>query len=236
MRISPFLWACSVIVACSSLASAADISRPIYKAPAYYSHEPVYSWTGFYAGIHGGYGWSRFKGSDPVAGDSTVNARGWLGGVQLGYNYQVGKFVIGVEGDYSWADVKNVTSDPLGLGGGEATLKNDYFITAAARLGYAFDRSLLYVKGGGAWTRDKIDITDGVGGFGNGTFRRSGWMAGAGIEYAVWNNLSAKIEYNILSFGSIDETLTTGGGLAATTPSVSFQTHLVKVGLNYKFF
>jgi outer membrane immunogenic protein len=61
-------------------------------------------------------------------------------------------------------------------------------------------------------------------------------MAGAGIEYSVWANLSAKIEYNFLSFGSIDETLTTGGGLTATTPSVSLQTHLVKVGLNYKFF
>lgn len=235
MRISPFLWACSVVLACSSLASAAGLSHPIYKAPAYYRPEPVFSWTGFYVGVHGGYGWSHFKSADPVAGDSTADAKGWLGGVQLGYNYQVGKFVLGVEGDYSWADVKNVTDSPLGTGG-SATLKNDYFATAAVRLGYAMDRTLLYVKGGGAWTRDKFDLTDGIGGFANGTFNRSGWMAGAGVEYALWNNFSAKIEYNFLSFGSVTEALTTGGGLTASTASVSLNSHLLKVGLNYKFF
>jgi len=235
MRISPFLWACSVVVACSSLASAADLPNPVYKAQPYYSPAPVFSWTGFYVGIHGGYGWSRFEGSDPVAGDSTANADGWLGGVQLGYNYQVGRFVIGAEADYSWADVKNVTTNPLGTGG-EATFKNDYFATAALRLGYAFDRTLIYAKGGGAWTRDKFDITDGIGGFGNGTFKRSGWMLGAGVEHALWSNFSAKIEYNFLTFSSISETLTTGGGLTATTPTVSLNSHLLKVGLNYKFF
>jgi outer membrane immunogenic protein len=236
MRISALTWACGVVLACSSLASAADMPRPAYKAPsAVYNPEPVYNWTGFYAGVHGGYGWSNFSGSDPVAGDSSGTAKGWLGGVQLGYNYQVGKFVIGAEADYSWADVKNVTDNPFGTGG-SATLKNDYFVTAALRLGYAVDRTLLYVKGGGAWTRDKFDVTDGIGGFANGTFNRSGWMIGAGAEYAFWNNWSAKVEYNFLSFGSIDETLTTGGGLTATTPSVKLNSHLLKVGLNYKFF
>jgi outer membrane immunogenic protein len=231
------VWVSGALVAFSSVASAADLPRPVYKAPpALYNPAPVFSWTGFYAGVHGGYGWSRFSGNDPVAGPSTVNAKGWLGGVQLGYNYQIGTFVIGAEGDFSWADVKNVQNDPLGLGGGQATLKNDYFITGALRLGYAFDRTLIYAKGGGAWTRDKFDITDGVGGFANGKFNRTGWLIGGGVEYAFWNNLSAKAEYNYLNFGSITETLTTGGGLIATSPSVSLKSHLVKVGLNYKFF
>ena len=95
---------------------------------------------------------------------------------------------------------------------------------------------MIYAKGGGAWSRDKFDITDGVGGFANGSFKRSGWMAGAGVEYAIWNNLSAKIEYNYLHFNSITETLTTGGGLTATPADVGLKSHLVKVGLNYQFF
>ena len=236
MRFTPAVWVCVVFVACSSQASAADLARPVYKAPpSLYSPAPVFSWTGFYVGVHGGYGWSNFSGTDPT-GTATAQAKGWLAGGQLGYNYQTGSFVIGVEGDFSWSDVKNVQPNPLGLGGGQASLKNDYFATAALRLGYAFDRWLVYGKGGAAWTRDKFDITNGVGGFANGTFNRVGWMAGGGVEYAFWNNVSAKIEYNYLSFKSIDEVLTTGGGLAAAPASVSLNSHLLKLGLNYRFF
>ena len=236
MRLSPCVWVSGALVAFTSVASAADLPRPVYKAaPGLYSPEPVFSWTGFYVGVHAGYGWSRFAANDPLAGASTTNARGWLGGVQVGYNYQIGQFVIGAEGDYSWANVKNTVDNPLGTGG-SATLKNDYFATAALRLGYAMDRTLIYAKGGAAWTRDKFDLTDGVGGFANGSFNRTGWLLGAGVEYAIWNNFSAKIEYNFLSFKSINETLTTGGGLVATTPSVGLKSHLVKVGLNYRFF
>jgi outer membrane immunogenic protein len=219
MRLSQIVWVFGALVVFSSVASAADLPRPAYKAPLY-SPAPVFSWTGFYGGIHGGYGWSTFTGSDPVAGNSTTQAKGWLAGVQLGYNYQIGSFVVGAEGDYSWADVKKVVNDPLGLGGGQASLKNDYFATLALRLGYAIDRTLIYAKGGGAWTRDKLDITDGIGGFGNGRFNRSGWMLGAGVEYAFWDNISAKVDYNYLNFGSITEVATTGGGLAASTPTV----------------
>lgn len=232
MRLSPLVWVCGVVLACSSVASAADLPR---KAPSYYSPTPVFSWTGFYAGAHGGYGWSKYSGDDPVAGTSTFDTDGWLAGLQLGYNYQIGAFVIGAEGDYSWANVKEVISNPFPTGG-EATLKNDFFATAALRLGYALDRTLIYAKGGGAWTRDKYDVTDGAGGFANGTFNRFGWMAGAGVEYAFWQNLSAKLEYNYLSFKAIDEVMTTGGGLTATTASVGLKSHLVKFGLNYKFF
>ena len=234
MRRTP-VWVCGAFVAFASVASAADLPRPAYKAPIF-SPAPVYSWTGFYVGIHGGYGWNEFSSADPVAGDLTAEISGWLGGVQLGYNYQIGAFVLGVEGEYSWSGIKQDTPDPLGLGGGNSSFKNDYFATAAARFGYAWDRTLVYGKVGAAWTRDKFDITDGVGGFGNGTFDRTGFLLGAGVEYAFWNNFSAKIEYNYLHFGSITEMLTTGGGLTATVPSVKLDSHLLKVGLNYRFY
>lgn len=236
MHRSAKLWVSVAFVAFTSqVLFAADLPRPTYKAPPpLLSPVPVYNWTGLYVGGHVGYGWSNFSGTDPT-GTASEQAKGWLAGVTVGYNYQINSFVIGVEGDYSWAKVERKISDPLGLGGGEAKLTNDYFATAAIRLGYAVDRLLIYGKGGVAWTRDKYDITDGAGGFANGTFGRTGWMLGAGLEYAVWGNWSTKIEYNYLKFKSIDETLNTGGGLTATTASVSLTSHLLKFGVNYRF-
>lgn len=226
-----FVASCSL----SSMAFAADLGPPpIYKAPPLLAPVPVYNWTGFYIGGHIGYGWSDFSGEDPT-GVATAQAKGWLGGVTVGYNYQINRFVIGLEGEYSWANVHRTESDPLGFGGGEATLKNDFFATAAVRLGYAVDNLLIYGKGGVAWTRDKIDVTDGIGGFANGTFNRTGWLLGVGLEYGFWTNWSTKLEYNYLNFSSIEENLNTGGGLTATTANVKLNTHLLKFGVNYRF-
>jgi outer membrane immunogenic protein len=223
-------------VAFSSTALAADLPpRPAYKGP------PVvvaYNWTGLYVGAHAGYGWSKFSGTDLSFGDSsTGKAKGPLGGFQIGYNYQMNWLVLGVEGEYSFANVKLSIDDPLGIGApGNATLKNDFFATAALRAGYAFDRALIYVKGGAAWTRDKLDITDGIGGTATGRFDRTGWLVGAGFEYGFLGNWSAKVEYDYMQFGSITEHLTTGGGLTATDATVKLNTQVVKAGINYRFF
>lgn len=195
----------------------------------------MFTWSGLYVGVHGGYGWNNYTGDDPVAGSSTGQAKGWLGGFQVGYNYQLGAFVLGAEGDFSFADVKWTEDDPFGNGNSNASLKSDYFATVAARVGYAFGRFLVYGKGGIAFTRDKYDISDGTGGTATGTFNRTGWMLGAGLEYAVWENWSVKAEYNYMHFAGIDEALDTGGGLTSTTANVSLNSQLVKVGLNYRF-
>lgn len=226
------LAACVALISVS-VASAADIPRPVYKAPPF-APPPIFSWSGFYVGVHGGYGWNKYSGDDPVAGSSTGEAKGWLGGLQVGYNYQLGAFVLGAEGDFSFADVK-WNEDGWAGAGSTATLKSDYYATVAARVGYAFDRFLVYGKGGIAFTRDKYDIADGTGGTATGKFNRTGWMLGGGVEYAFWDNWSAKVEYNYLKFTGIDETLDTSGGLTATTANVSLVSHLVKVGLNYRF-
>ncbi|MCW5689075.1 MAG: porin family protein [Pseudolabrys sp.] len=181
--------------------------------------------------MNGGYAWSRFDGTGTFGSD-TVTAKGWLGGATVGYNYQMGRFVLGVEGDFDWANVKYETP----LFAGTLTLKNDYFITAAARLGYAFDRTLIYGKVGAAWTRDKWDGNDGTGGTVTASNNRTGWMLGAGVEYAIWQNLSAKIEYNYLMFSGVTPSFATGGGLTvAGTGDVSLKTQIVKAGLNYRF-
>jgi outer membrane immunogenic protein len=228
------MWCTGAFVAFGSVVSsyAADLpAAPVYKAPAYYAPLPVFSWTGFYIGVNGGYGWSKFEGTGTFGSD-TVNAKGWLAGGTIGYNYQIGSFVIGAEGDFDWADVKYDTP----LFAGTLTLKNDYYATAAARFGYAFDRILLFGKVGGAWTRDKYDGNDGTGGTVTATSNRSGWMVGGGVEYAVWQNISAKLEYDYLSFNGVTPSFTTGGGLSVVgTSSVSLKTQIVKAGLNYRF-
>jgi len=205
--------------------------RPAYKAPAYFSPAPIFNWSGLYIGAHGGYGWTRWTGTG-VLGTDSVNGTGWLGGGQVGYNFQTGRFVLGVEGEYSFANVKYDTA----LFAGNLTLKNDYYATVAGRLGYAFDSILVYGKAGVAWARDKWDGNDGAGGTVTGNFNRQGWVIGAGVEYAFWGNLSAKVEYNYLWFKSISELPTTTGGLGVLgAADVKQQTHLVKLGLNYRF-
>ena len=211
-------------------ASAADL-RPVYKAPAYLDPAPIFSWTGFYIGAHAGYGWSRLSGSGTF-GTGSADLKGFLAGGQIGYNYQFGQYVVGIEGEYSWADVEHEEA----LFAGTLSVKNDYFITAAARLGYAFDRFLVYGKLGGAWTRDKWDANDGLGGTATGNFNRNGWLFGVGAEYALTNNWSAKLEYNYLRFPSISPTLMTTGGLVVTgAGDIKLDTHIVKAGINYRF-
>ena len=233
MRRSAAVWVVGAFVAFSLVASAsaADLPRPVYKAAPYLSPDPVFSWTGFYIGVHGGYGWSKISG-DGTFGPASATAKGFLGGGQLGYNYQMGSFVIGAEVDAAWANVKY--EEPFLAG--SITFKNDYFVTAAARLGYAFDRYLVYGKVGGAWTRDKWDATDGIGGTATARSNRSGWMLGAGVEYAFMSNWSVKAEYNYLMFRAVTPTFTTTGGLGvAGTADVKLNTHIAKLGLNYRF-
>jgi outer membrane immunogenic protein len=230
-------WIAIVIASIATVgpALATDLSRPIYKAPAY-SPAPSpapFSWTGFYVGGHGGYGWNN-SSSD----GTSIDLNGYLAGVQGGYNYQLGQFIIGLEGDYSFANVKYSTS----LLGANATVKNDYFATVAARLGYAFDRTMLYGKVGYGWTRDKWDLSDGLGGTASGTFNRSGYLLGGGVEYAFMGAWSVKLEYDYLNLGTATElpTVTNAGPGALTITcvtdcSIKSQVHLVKAGINYRF-
>lgn len=125
-------------------AHAANIRMPV-KAPAYV--HAYYNWTGFYLGAHIGYGWADFEGSDLITGAATgsLSTTGFIYGGQLGYNYQIGSWVLSIEADFTFGDVK----DRQDLGGGDfGEVKLDRAITAAARVGYAFDRTLLYLKAG----------------------------------------------------------------------------------------
>ena len=222
----------------STGALAADLEQaPVTKAYAP-AMAAVYNWTGFYLGAEVGGGWSRFSAVDPTmpaAGSTTANASGVLAGGLAGFNYQVGNVVLGAEGSYAWSGISVSSGGALGAGAFSATVKNDYVATAAARIGYAFDRVLFYGKGGAAWTRDKLDANDGLGGTASGNFNRTGWTAGGGIEYAFLQNFSVRLEYDFLRFGQITELPTTAGGLGVTPAVIKLDMQTLLLGLNYRF-
>jgi len=227
-----FLLVTASVVTLAAPAFGADMSSPqpmaYTKAPMV---APVFTWTGLYVGAHAGYGWGRMIGSDPtgLTPDSTVDNKGGVAGGQIGYLYQINALVLGIEGTFAWADIKSSTT----LGAGTATVKNDYIGTVAGRAGYAFDRALLYGKGGVAFTRDRADATDGIGGSSTGRFSRTGYVVGGGLEYAFLNNWSARVEYNYLDFGSQLETPSSAGGLVATPMNVKNTISTVTFGVNY---
>ena len=228
-----FAFAALSLIAISAAvpAQAADIRMPVKAAPAYV--HTYYNWTGFYVGAHIGYGWADFTGVDPVVGVLTdsVSAKGFIYGGQLGFNYQMGSWVFGIEGDFSFGDVK-YSEDFLGLA--TAEVKLDRIFTVAGRIGYAFDRTLFYGKFGGAWTQEKYNFNV-LGATASGTVDRTGWLLGVGLEYAFLGNWSAKIEYNYMDMGSKDVTLTVVGPIAVTVANVDLTVQTVKAGINYRF-
>ena len=225
-------------------AFAADLPQPpppMPRAPAFVP-PPPFTWTGFYVGINGGYSWNNWQ--DGI-GDS-FNANGGIVGGTVGFNYQWDWFVAGFEGDLDWADNKfsqtATASDIFGVSSATLAYKNDVLSTFAARFGVAADHALFYGKAGGAWTQEEFDLTgtDPVFGTlsGSNKFSRLGWMAGAGIEYAFTSNLTAKIEYNYINFGSNSETLTVNSSTFGplTTAITSKPTmNVFKFGLNWLF-
>lgn len=204
-------------------ASAADLARraprrPVIKAPAYVP----FSWTGFYLGVNGGYGFGRSKWSGLPA---SFDVNGGLVGGQLGYNWQLGQLVYGLEGDGDWSDLRG-TANPAACGTVCRT-RNDYLATVRGRLGYAMDRLLPYATGGLAV--GNIHAT--VPGFAGIDTNRAGWTVGGGLEYAVAPNWSVKAEYLYVDLGN--NTCSTMCGLPNN--DVSLTSNVVRGGINYRF-
>ncbi|MCG7391872.1 porin family protein [Microvirga sp. ACRRW] len=194
-------------------ATAADLPARAAPPAPIVAAVPLFTWTGFYVGVNAGYGWHNngdntsvlvpggAVGVGSVPGTITFNdddGEGFVGGGQIGYNYQMGSFVIGLEADLQWADLGGANGtaiypaqwgayafQPAGVAGGV-----DWFGTVRARAGVAFDRALVYATGGFAYggADDNNDF------FSNNDDVRTGWVLGAGFEYAFTNNLTAGIE------------------------------------------
>jgi outer membrane immunogenic protein len=216
--------AAAALLATTFAANAADIPRPIYKGVR--SVVAYYNWTGFYAGINAGYGWGTSEWDiGPIGAAVTNKPEGFLIGGTLGYNYQTGSFVWGLEGDIAWSDIKGSVNCGLGF---TCETANRWFGTARGRLGYAFDRWLPYITGGAAFGDVRASINPGP--LATVTETRVGWTVGGGLEYAFLGNWTAKVEYLYVDLGSFDT-----GFTAPIQNNVSFKEHIVRGGLNYKF-
>jgi outer membrane immunogenic protein len=194
-------------------ASAADL--PVRAAPPapIIAAVPVFTWTGFYVGVNAGYGWNA-NDSITVGGVrfDLDDEGGFVGGAQAGYNYQIGSFVVGLEGDIQYADFGG--DDRFDFDG-DGILDDDFntsdwFGTVRARAGVAFDRALIYATGGFAFADNA-----------------TGWTVGGGLEYAFTNNLSAKIEGLYVNLDQDDN------NFFAIDNDAEFG--VVRAGLNFRF-
>ena len=201
-------------------------AAPIAYAP------PVYNWSGFYVGGHIGGGFADSSWSDPFTGGSNnFNKGGFLGGGQVGFNTQFSWLVLGLEGDFSWTGIKGHGTDSLG---DALSTNTQWTSTVTGRIGAAFDRLLVYGKGGLAVAHDKNTLTDVSLNTSSATLTRTGWTAGAGLEYALNRNWSVRLEYDYLGFGAKPLNFATPT-LGAVTPTASLNVQEIKAGLNFKF-
>jgi len=217
-------------------ALAADLPARTYtKAPAYVA--AVYDWSGFYIGINGGWGQSRDRRYfDPVL-LASYDANGGTVGGQVGYRWQTGTWVFGLEAQGNWADIAGSTPT-LGIPGSISRSKMDAFGLFTGSVGYAWNNALLYVKGGAAITDRNYQFIATPGGAvisetGYGT--RLGGTVGVGVEYGFSPNWSAAIEYDHIFENRHGATFTIPGGAAFTGFSTGGDTDLITARLNYRW-
>lgn len=205
------LYTVAAIAALSGIANAADAVDQIPAAPVA-DVAPVFTWTGPYFGVQGGGAW--LDGDFSAGGlSASEDFDGGIFGAFVGYNWQFSNgFVAGIEGDvdYNWNEET--------LGG--VDIGTDWSGSVRARVGYAFDRALIYAAGG--WTVTNAYV-DGGGVDEDETF--NGWTIGAGLDYAVTDNIFGRLEYRYNDFGDKD--------IAGV--NVDLDQHVVKVGLGVKF-
>lgn len=218
----------------SQIASAAD--KPA-KTPIVAPVVP--DWSGFYAGINGGYGWAdgvQFGHLDD--NPQGVSAKGGFVGGQIGYNFQINNFVIGAEADIQGGDISDSVVDRNF--GDRFSSSLEWFGTARGRVGYAFNPILLFVTGGFAYGHIVSDVTNpllfGAPYHFDGT--STGYTLGGGVEYKLNSAWSVKAEYQRINLGTNDPTNPAGQTFSSQLAkeilkASEFDT--VRVGLNYKF-
>ena len=244
----------SFIVLSSATVFAADLPMHYSKAPAPYM-APVFNWTGCYVGVHAGAGVMRDSvGASMVAGNDYTGTGGLAGG-QLGCNYQDGNWVFGAEGEGYWSGMKATDARSTSTFRDSDTDKNKYDFSIAARAGIAFDRTLVYGKAGWVWGKFDFLSTSfdncNCNFLENGPFVSSssasgtldGLLLGVGIEHALTNNWTVKLEYNFLRYGSKELSFTTCSNgntpsvtcFADGTGTVHADKQIFKIGANYLF-
>ena len=223
-------------------ASAADLAaRPYAKAPppmvaAYYD------WSGFYIGANGGWGSSRKCWDATTAGgvflvaEGCHDATGGVAGGQIGYRWQTGTWVFGLEGQGDWADLRG-SNISVAFPAFRNTSKIDAFGLFTGQVGVAWNNVLFYVKGGGAVTGDRFTVNTAIGNALVATASdqtRWGGAVGAGLEFGFAPGWSAGVEYDHLFMQDKTTTFTTPAG-AFFTDRIRQDVDLVTVRVNYRW-
>ena len=193
------------ITAMVPAAMAADL--PAYEAPAPVVAVPSFTWTGPYIGVQAGYSWGSA---------ARANKDGFLVGGYAGYNVQLDNspVVLGIETDFNYADIDGRH--------GRARVDSDWNGATRARVGYAFDRFLVYAAGGVAYADRNLRIR----GSGSDSKTALGWTVGGGVEYAATDDVAVRAEYRYNDYGK--DRFNIGGRSEYTD-------HSVRVGVAYKF-
>lgn len=229
------------LVALTGSAMAADLAARPYKAPPVYV-APIYDWTGFYIGANGGWGDSRnCWGVVPLNGltiaDGCASRSGGVFGGQLGYRWQSGQFVFGLEAQYDWAD----------LSGSHVSVVNPLFTTGVkvdgvglftGQIGYAWNAALLYLKGGAATTRNRFDVTEIATGitWASASSNRWGGTVGVGFEYGFAPNWSFGVEYDRLFMGDANNSFSVANPILTDAVNrISQDVDLLTLRVNYRF-
>lgn len=223
MRYRRTLFTVFLVIATLSRAGAAELARPVHKVRSNIDGSSLaFRWTGLYAGVNVGGAWGQ---SDWSAGNCFDVSGAMLGGT-LGYNFQTSRIVYGLEADLSWANIQGNTTASVCSNGCET--QSTWLGTARARVGYSFNRILAYVTGGAAFG----DIDASSPGYLGIKETRVGWTVGGGLEFPLFKNTSAKVEYLHVDLGDVDCGTACG---PSSNNNVSLQANIFRVGLNISF-
>ncbi len=238
-----FIIAAAGLLALTASASAADMAaRPMYTKAAPPIVSPVYNWTGFYIGINGGGGFGRKcwtlmgDNAGPIApaSEGCHNLSGGTVGGQVGYNWQAGAWVFGIELQGNWANLSGTNINVFNPAFTDRTRVDAYGLFTG-RIGYAFNNVLLYAKGGAAVAADRYDYWNNAApnvAVGTASETRWGGAVGAGLEFGFAPNWTAGVEYNHLFLGARTLTFVSP---ANTIHRIGQDLDLVTAKVNYKF-
>ena len=224
MRLS--LLALSALLLAPATAQAADLNFGSTSPSPIYSPTSVALWTGFYAGVSGGFAWGTTVNSPALPGGETDNnSSGWTLGGQAGYNMDMGGFVLGGEADLQWANIGYEEN----IAGGTFEAKTDFFGTLRARAGVPIGQVMPYATLGVAYGRGSATVDTGI--TSTQTANHFGWTAGVGLEAQATSNLSFKAEYLYVDLGSQPY----NGLPTVGNRDIGQRFSVVRAGLNYKF-
>lgn len=207
-------------------ASAADIYQapPPISSPIY-TPAPMFTWTGAYIGLQGGYDWNRAS-TPPYS----ANVDGFIGGLYGGYNWQTAtNWVLGIDGSINWSGASGSSTGPGPLPDANSAEVN-WKGLIRGRLGYAWDRFMLYGTAGAAVAGYSASTTN-PDGTGNAT--PWGWTVGAGAEVALTDNVVARLDYSYQDYGTFN--VTGSGTFGGGGVPVSLKSHTVMGGIALKF-